>query len=221
MGQYETLKTKWLPPGNANPLDYQKLTPEGFFIRISSENFDLAGSNSAYGEYTCSFETAADALAFVRFNFIPEYSHVWTSVAHTGSSGLDISYEEIAAFSNRLEELGIPIRMEELLGMLDINLRSEDISQQTLEDIFSSFNQVFSILNPANEIIAWGGLTEYLLAPWASLVLDDVIEFAIDENQKENMYLLRKLLKSRAFEKTDSNHFSLAKEFLQTSNYGS
>ena len=220
MSQYEMLKTRWLPPGNVNPLDYENLTPGGFYIRISSENVDLGGNNGAYGEYTCSFETPADALAFVRFNFIPAYFHVWSFVEHSDRSGLDVSSEEIDALSNRFEELDLSIKIEELIEMLDANLRGDHISRQSLEDIFSVFNQVFSALNPANEVVAWGGLAEFLIAPWVSLVFDDALEFAIDEDQKEKLLLLRGLLKSGAFQETDNAHILLAKEFLQTSNYG-
>ncbi len=181
---------------------FDALTP-GIFL-VAHHMYAYDEDNFALFNSTGVFDTAQDALAYIRFTYMP-YILSWDIGKHD-----EEEYQDAEAYIPELAEDEIE-KATFLLQQIDSALHSEESSFILLQYIRIIYNDVFFKTYPDSQILAWGPLKDVLMSPRFAEVF--VLETEQDGN--ESVYKLRTILDSGEFDENNKDHLALAVEFLK------
>ncbi len=204
MDIYNKHKRKWKNAHEKEGLfswgNLDELTPGKFLVRNSE--FGPSGKCDPSVETTGVFDTAKDALAFIRFTQIPRILS-WI----TGHS--EEIYKDAEIYLPDLDKED-QIKVQTLLENIDIAIKVDGVTPDDLEKIQTEYNGFFDDTNPESQILAWGSLHDLLRSGHF------VDAFIVDkEEEVKSSITLSELVCSGEFDENNSDHLVLAVEFLK------
>lgn len=198
---YNSLKNRWI----------KKLTPDAFAFKENSYwiRFSQYGSSGACGSgvlLTESFDNAKDLLGYLRFVAIPFILDYDSGVCSEGTFKQAEHY--LPKYSGDKKK-----SIQQLLSLLDKNIRGAALTPAQMNKIILKYNQTFSNTNPESEIPAHGRPADFLSSKY---ILEEMKEKLADADSPEAAKKVIKLAKDKKINFKDETHADVLFSLLES-----